>query len=258
MKVSIIQTQLHWEDPDKNLQMFDSILSKLGTSDLVILPEMFTTGFTMNTKVSEPFSSTSKTISWMRLWAEKLDASVVGSISCSESGKHFNRLIFAKPDNTFDYYDKRHLFTHAKEHQHYTPGQKRIIQRFRGWNVLPLICYDLRFPVWSRWSKENNYDLLIYVANWPQSRSTHWKTLLQARAIENQSWVIGCNRVGVDGLGNTYSGDSMVISPKGEIFWHESNIDSVGTIEIDSEYLKQYRSDFSSLSDSDQFTIEVF
>lgn len=256
MKVSVIQTSLFWESRDQNFKMFDHILKNLHDQDLIILPEMFTTGFTMNTNSSEQFSEQSRTLGWMKNWCSKLDCAMIGSIACNSENKHYNRLLFVKPNSTYSFYDKRHLFTFANEHKFYTRGENKLVEKYQGWNIFPLICYDLRFPVWSRNTLINNKpqcDLLVYVANWPEPRHQHWATLLQARAIENQSYVIGCNRIGEDDNGLKYSGDSCIISPRGEILWSLTNSEGVGQIELDFEDLVDYRMKFPALSDSDKF-----
>ena len=260
LKISIVQAELHWEDRAKNLEMFDELLSSLkGKTDVVVLPEMFTTGFTMRTKeLSE--TTPGKTLVWMQNSARFLDAAIVGSIIAEEDGNYYNRLLWVNPDGSWEKYDKRHLFTMAGEDEYFTPGTERLIVNYRGWKILPLVCYDLRFPVWARNknlpNKSPEYDLLLYVANWPEARKQPWKKLLLSRAIENQAFVIGVNRVGKDGNGIVYSGDSSVIDPYGEYINEctPSKID-VLTTELDFETLSGFRKKFPVLNDGDGFEV---
>jgi omega-amidase len=262
MKVSIVQTHLFWEDREKNLKHFDSLLSTIKEqNDLIVLPEMFTTGFTMNPrKLAEPANGESLT--WLKQKAKEKQAVITGSVAVHEQGKFFNRLYWVEPNGEFGIYDKRHLFRMAKEDQHYTAGEKKIIRKIGHWNICPLICYDLRFPVWSRnhFDKDQEtwqYDVLIYVANWPEIRSYPWKQLLIARAIENQCYVIGVNRIGKDGNDYDHSGDSVVVNPRGEVISKtkpfEENIESVT---LDRSYLEEYRKNFPVGLDADDFNIQ--
>ncbi len=258
MKVSLVQTVLSWESPDNNFIRLDGVLGKLGKTDLVILPEMFTTGFTMNTSVAEVLDAQSKTLLWLRSWAKELNAVITGSVPCREDGDYFNRLIWMRPDGSVDFYDKRHTFGFAGEDQHYRGGNKRLIEHWKGFDICPLICYDLRFPVWSRNRWEHGkaqYDVLIYVANWPSARREAWSTLLKARAIENQCYVLAVNRVGTDPNGNVYSGDSAIISPKGEVLWTKSDLAEVGEWVLDKEELLSFRDKFPALKDGDDFQL---
>ena len=257
-KVTIIQSPLYWENKEKNLDLFTNKINAINdTTDLIVLPEMFTTGFTMN---AQKFSETlnAPTINWMAEMSHKMKCAITGSFIGEENGNYFNRLIWMLPDGNFQLYDKRHLFRMGEENDHYSTGTKKLIVTYKGWKICPLICYDLRFPVWSRNGQgDNNYDLLIYVANWPESRAHAWKSLLVARAIENQSYVVGVNRIGVDGKNNSYSGDSAVYNAKGEQLSnfkpHQENTE---TILLDKNMLEKFRKDFPVLLDTDTFEIK--
>ncbi len=256
MKVSLVQTVLSWESPNNNFIRLDNVLGKLGRTDLVVLPEMFTTGFTMNTSIAEQWSLESTTLLWMRNWAKEHQAVLTGSIACESEGKYFNRLIWMRPDGSVDFYDKRHTFGFAGEDQHYQAGTKRLVEHWKGFDCCPMICYDLRFPVWSRNRWEHGkaqYDVLIYVANWPAARREAWSTLIKARAIENQCYVLAVNRVGTDPNGNVYSGDSAIISPKGEVLWTKADLAEVGECVLDKNELHAFREKFPVLKDGDSF-----
>lgn len=216
LKVTAIQSDLYWEDVAQNLAMFAKKIGAISEqTDLIILPEMFNTGFSMNSAaLAETMDGDS--ICWMIAQAKNSNAVVVASLIVADNGKFYNRLIWAQPDGEIKSYDKRHLFRMANEHHHFDAGMERIIITYKGWKICPLVCYDLRFPVWSRNTSENQYDLLIYIANWPAVRKAPWSKLLEARAIENQCYVVGVNRVGEDGKGFAYSGNSAIINPKGE------------------------------------------
>ncbi|RYZ48983.1 MAG: nitrilase family protein, partial [Chitinophagaceae bacterium] len=218
---SLIQTSLHWEDKPANLQMLKEKIRKIQEkTQVVILPEMFSTGFSMKPEaLAETMDG--DTVKWMKRVAAEKKVILTGSVIIEEEGAYYNRLIWMLPNGQYGYYNKRHLFAFAGEDKHYTGGTERFIASVNGWKINLLVCYDLRFPVWARqqFDEQRNfeYDALIYVANWPERRSTAWKSLLQARAIENQCYVIGVNRVGSDGNDIYHSGDSMVIDPLGEI-----------------------------------------
>ncbi|MBK6984208.1 MAG: amidohydrolase [Bacteroidetes bacterium] len=215
--ITTIQTNLYWQDIDKNLVHFEEKLNALTEqTDIIVLPEMFTTGFTMNPKVLAE-SHGDKGLQWMQRKSKEKNCVLVGSISVKDGEKFYNRLYWVMPDGSYQSYDKRHLFQMGKEDVHYTAGSKKFVVEYKGWKICPLICYDLRFPVWSRNTKENTYDVLVYVANWPEVRSYPWKQLLIARAIENQAYVVGVNRIGQDGNAITHSGDSCILNPRGEI-----------------------------------------
>jgi len=251
LKITIIQPNIFWEDIKSNLDKYSEIISGIESTDVIVLPEMFTTGFSMNPKVlKEKMDGIS--VQWMKKMAGKKNASIVGSLIIEDNDKIFNRATWVFPDGKTEFYDKRHLFTMGQEHLNYSSGEEKIVVEFRGWKICPLICYDLRFPVWSR--NAENYDVLIYVANWPSPRHHHWKTLLLARAVENQSFCIGVNRTGIDGIGLKYSGDSCLISPKG-IAEFMGEKESVRTFEISFSELHEYRKSFPLLEDQDKFHI---
>ena len=255
LKITVLQSELHWENVDKNLSMFtDKIASITDATDLIVLPEMFTTGFTMDSaKFAETKSG--KTIQWMKLQAKNKNAAIVGSIIIAEEGKYYNQLIWANPDGEIWSYNKRHLFRMAGENQYYSAGTERIIVDWKGWKICPLICYDLRFPVWSR-NQMPLYDCLIYIANWPEARKEPWSKLLEARAIENQVYVLGVNRVGVDGKNIPYSGNSVVIDPKGNaISKIPSHQNYIQTIELNRQELDDFREKFPVSIDADDFEI---
>ena len=256
LKISIIQSNLHWENKEENLKMFSQKINDITEStDLIVLPEMFTTGFSMNPKkFAEAMDGI--TMMWMKEKAKEKECVITGSFICKENGKYFNRLVWMCADGTYSTYDKRHLFRMANEDSHYHFGQKKIIVELKGWKICPLICYDLRFPVWSRNRASSNYDLLIYVANWPEIRSYPWKTLLLARAIENQCYVVGLNRVGDDGNKIYHSGDSAVINAKGEIISKiKAHQDSTETIILKYSDLIEFRKAFPAMLDADSFEI---
>ncbi len=256
LKITIIQSDLHWEDKSKNLEMFSHKIAAISeATDLIVLPEMFTTGFSMSPeKFAEPMSGA--TINWMKQKAKEKNCVITGSFICEEAGKYFNRLVWMNADGAFSTYDKRHLFRMGDEDNHYGYGDKKIIVVLKGWKICPLICYDLRFPVWARNTKQEQYDVLIYVANWPERRAYPWKSLLVARAIENQSYVVGLNRVGNDGNDISHSGDSLVLNPKGEpISKMKSNEDTIETTLLNYSELVEFRKTFPALLDSDEFTI---
>ncbi len=264
LTLTIIQSNLHWENIDKNLDLFAQKISSInGKTDLIILPEMFSTGFTMNAKVcAEDMSG--KTMEWLRSKAKEKNCVITGSIIIREKAPspseraggeaYFNRLIWMKPDGTFSFYDKRHLFRLADEQKTYSTGSKKIIMELNGWKICPLICYDLRFPVWSRRTKQEDYDLLIYVANWPERRIHAWSQLLTARAIENQSYVAGVNRVGDDGHAIYHSGYSAVIDFKGEPMSKAMpDAESTESIMLNKTTLLDFRMHFPFENDADQF-----
>ncbi len=260
LKVTLVQTELHWENADANLAMFTQKLSGIekGSTDLIVLPEMFSTGFSMNAKTLAE-KENGKTMQWMAQQANNKNAVITGSIIFEEDEKYYNRLIWMRPDGTFEYYNKRHLFSMGNEHLHYTAGTKKLITQLNGWKICPLVCYDLRFPVWSRnhFIKENEtaigeYDLLLYIANWPERRNHPWKTLLLARAIENQCYVAGLNRIGADGNNIIHSGDSAIINAKGEIISTiPAHKNYISTIELNYKELINFRKEFPVGLDAD-------
>lgn len=254
LRVSLVQTALHWEDKAANLAHFEEQLASLaGHTDLIILPEMFTTGFSMQPeKLAE--SMDGSTMQWLTQQAQTLDAAVTGSFIAEEHGKYYNRLVWMRPNGTFDTYDKRHLFTFADEHLYYQAGTQRLIVDWHGWKICPLICYDLRFPVWSR--NTENYDILIYVANFPERRSDAWKALLVARAIENQAYTLGVNRIGNDGNDIYYAGDSGLIDYAGQVVHQVSHVENIFTTTLSRSSLVDFRKRFAFLQDQDKFILE--
>ncbi|GAB3501774.1 amidohydrolase [Spirosoma knui] len=258
MHVTLLQTNLYWHNPVANRAMLEEhIFSLPEPTDLIVLPEMFTTGFTMDAKsVAEPMNLT--TFRWLKQMAAQTNAVVTGSYVVQEGGRYFNRLIWMQPDGQFDTYDKRHLFRMAGEDGIYTAGSQRIVKEWRGWRICPLICYDLRFPVWSRNTTtpgQFDYDLLLYVANWPAVRRNPWNVLLQARAIENLSYVVGVNRVGQDGNQHQYSGDSAIINFKGDVLFCETDNEVVHQQTLSLDELRAFRSAFPANLDADSFVI---
>ena len=255
MKITLIQPNLFWENKEKNLASLKEMILKDSTpTDLIILPEMFSTGFTMNAKTyAEKMDGPS--IKWMSELAKEKKCAVTGSLILEDSGNFYNRLIWMNSTGHLSY-DKRHLFSYAKEDETYTAGNKKLIVELNGWKICPLICYDLRFPVWSRRTNEENYDLLIFVANWPERRNLAWKTLLPARAVENQSYVVGVNRIGDDGNNIYHSGDSAAYNFKGELITKIlPDKESIETIELNIEELHEFRKQFAFANDADRFKI---
>ncbi len=256
LKIAIIQTDLVWENPKQNRTYFSEKINALSESvDLIILPEMFSTGFTMNpAKVAETMDG--KTILWLKKITKIKNTAITGSIIIKEDGNYYNRLVFVLPTGEIQTYDKRHTFTLVGEDKVYTAGTKKIIIDYKGWKICPLICYDLRFPVWAR--NTENYDLLIYVANWPKPRIKAWDTLLKARAIENMSYCVGVNRVGSDDNGYKYSGHSTVYDGLGEeISSIKPNEITTEIITLNKEELLKTREKFRFLDDRDDFTLKA-
>ncbi|WP_194766669.1 amidohydrolase [Tamlana sp. I1] len=254
LKVTWIQSDLVWENPKQNRAAFSNHFESLSDdTDLVILPEMFTSGFTMNAAlVAETMQG--ETVSWMVEMAKFHDIAITGSLVVSENDKYYNRLLFVKPSGEIIHYDKRHAFTLVGEEKTYTAGTEKIIVDYKGWKICPLICYDLRFPVWAR--NTEDYDLLIYVANWPKPRISAWDTLLKARAIENMSYCIGVNRVGVDGVNSVYSGHSAAYDVLGNLISTLTpNAEQVETVTLEKRHVEAYRNKFKFLNDRDSFTI---
>jgi predicted amidohydrolase len=256
LKITLFQGYLFWENIDKNLQNISLRLSGIREkTDLIILPEMFNTGFTMNAeKLAEPMNG--KTMIWMHKIANQFECVVTGSLIIKEGDNFYNRLIWMRPDGKYQYYDKRHLFTMAKEHLTYTAGKSKLIVELKGWKICPVICYDLRFPVWLR-NVDEAYDLLIVVANWPERRALHWRTLIPARAVENQAYVIGLNRVGHDGNEIYHSGDSTCISPNGNVIYYKRDEEDVYTFTIVANEIAKTRQALPFLNDADVFNIDT-
>ncbi|PKP44593.1 MAG: amidohydrolase [Bacteroidetes bacterium HGW-Bacteroidetes-13] len=255
LHLALIQTSLYWENPNENLislsQKIDALPEQL---QLVVLPEMFTSGFTMNpAAVAE--SMHGKSIEWMRKTAMKKQLALVGSLVIAENNQYFNRLVFVHPSGNIEQYDKRHLFTLAGENKVYASGKERLIVNYNGWRICPLVCYDLRFPVWSR--NTEAYDLLIYVANWPKPRVDAWDALLKARAIENMSYVAGVNRVGIDGNKHEYSGHSAVYDALGRIVVvPQIDEEKIVTAVLDKKSLQTNREKLKFLDDQDAFSLK--
>ncbi|MBC6991060.1 amidohydrolase [Hymenobacter sp. BT491] len=255
LTVSFVQLALQWHDPEANRTELGRRISGISVpTDLIVLPEMFTTGFTMEAPaVAETMDG--PTIAWMRQWAAERDAVVTGSIVVREGDSYYNRLLWVRPDGTLSYYNKRHLFRMGGETAVYTPGSERLIEEWRGWRICPLVCYDLRFPVWSRNPAQEPYDLLIYVANWPAARRTAWMTLLRARAIENLAYTVGVNCVGVDGNSLVYTGDSALIDMRGEYLVEVGNQETCITRTLRRTDLDSFRERFAAFLDADAFEL---
>ncbi|GAA4434475.1 amidohydrolase [Pontibacter saemangeumensis] len=254
LRVTIVQTPLHWQDREANCAVFSEKLAAAAPqTDLVVLPEMFTTGFSMEAAALAE-EAAGPTLDWMRREAQQHQAVITGSVMVKEQQQYFNRLYWVRPDGSYAIYDKRHLFRMAKEHHTYTAGKEHLLVELKSWNICPLVCYDLRFPVWSR-NVASRYDLLLYVANWPQARSLAWRTLLQARAIENISYVVGVNRVGTDGNNHPYSGDSAIIHPKGYHLLDTSQAEGIHTLTLSKRELSDFREAFPAHRDADGFQL---
>lgn len=258
--VSMIQTHTHWHDPQANCEMFASALQNVPEhSQLVLLPEMFSTGFTMSSaEVAE--SMAGDTVAWLQDQAVSHNKVICGSLVISEGGEFYNRFIAARPSGVIDCYDKRHRFRMAGEHEYYAAGQSRLVFDVAGWRVCPMVCYDLRFPVWFR--NRNDYDLLICVANWPKQRQAAWNTLLRARAIENQSYCAAVNITGTDGKGVVYGGGSAVYGPDGAILVEVLGDPDHSSVQIitetlDAEHLLGLRESFPVWQDADQFQLDA-
>jgi len=255
--ITIIQTDLIWENPEENRKQFENKFSKVDSkTELIVLPEMFTTGFTMS---AEKFAESmeGKTVFWLKKWAKVLNVVICGSLVIKEKNSFYNRFIWVEPSGNIQYYDKRHLFRMAKENDIYNAGNEQKVFELNGWKILPQVCYDLRFPVWSRNTKENYYDVIIYVANWPSVRVDAWFSLLKARAIENLSFCVGVNRIGLDGNNILYNGKSVVFDYKGVILSKtKENEDSVEIIGLSKKDLESFGKKFPAHLDADSFTIE--
>lgn len=256
LKLAIVQTKLHWENPEANRKHFSNVLDGLSEAvDLIILPEMFSTGFSMNPQELAE-SPDGPTFKWMLDQALKFSSALSGSIIIKEGGDYFNRLFFVKPDGTFSYYNKRHLFSLAGEEKVYKAGDSKLVLDYKGWRINPQICYDLRFPVWCR--NTEAFDLQFFVANWPERRAEAWSTLLKARAIENQSYVVGLNRIGEDGQGVYHSGDSAVHDALGtKISKTPPHEEALEIIQLEKSHLNKVRERFSFLNDRDDFSLKL-
>lgn len=260
LTITLIQTDIAWQNKAANLLMLKNKIEAIEErTEIVVLPEMFSTGFTMQ---PELFAETmeGETMQWMKDIAATNKIILTGSIIVKDNGNYYNRLIWMLPNGQFGYYDKRHLFAYAEEDKHYTAGNKRLIASVKGWKINLQICYDLRFPIWSRQQPgetDSEYDLLLYVANWPEKRSHAWKTLVCARAIENQCFAVGVNRVGNDGKSIYHSGNSLVIDPLGQVLYHKSDEEDVCTITLQKEDVEKVRAQFPFWKDADDFIINL-
>ena len=256
LRVTLLQRMLHWEDAAANRAMFGDAMAPLrGTTELVVLPEMFTTGFTMRSaELAEGMDG--PTVNWMRAQAAALDAALYGSVIIAEDGHRFNRGLFVRPDGQVTVYDKRHLFRFANETDHYSPGRERVVVEWRGWRLLLQICFDLRFPVFAR--NRGDVDAILYVANWPEARRFPWSQLLIARAIENQCCVVGVNRVGMDGKGHHYSGDSVLIDPRGQCIASVApSQEGAVTGVFEGDALLDFRAKFPVALEADAFELKL-
>lgn len=253
LTLALVQQEIVPNNPCLNLDVFAQTMASLENVDLVILPEVFTTGFCANAR-SYAETVGGSVYQWMAAQAQRLNAVVTGSLVVKEGDNYFNRLVWMRPDGSYVHYDKRHLFRMAGEHTRYAAGTQRVVVELHGWRVLPLICYDLRFPIWSR--NRSDYDLALYVANWPSARALHWNRLLQARAIENLSFVAGVNRVGFDEKHQHYAGDSAVYGPAGEVILHSQEAGCI-TATLGADLLLEYRNAFPAHIDADRFSIEI-
>lgn len=254
LSVALVQQIIEPNAPEQNLARYTEALAGLQTPvDLIVLPEVFTTGFCASARqYAEAVGG--RAYQWMQRQAQQYNAVVTGSLVVKEGDQYFNRLVWMRPDGSYSHYDKRHLFRMAGEHNRYVMGSERVLVELNGWRILPLICYDLRFPVWSR--NNNDYDLALYVANWPSARALHWNRLLQARAIENLSYVLGVNRVGMDEAGQHYAGDSSIFGPAGELIVTSQEAD-VLVVELYAKNLIEYRKKFPAHLDADAFTLRI-
>ncbi len=255
LTITLIQADLAWENIEKNRSQLEARLANMDDSSrLIILPEMFSTGFSMSAEaLAEPPDG--PTMQWMKSQAQRTNADITGSIIVRDRNRFFNRLYWVKPDGRFWQYDKAHLFRMAQENEIYQAGEERVSTEVHGWRVRPFICYDLRFPVWTR-NYNLEFDLAIFIANWPERRIHHWKTLLTARAIENQCYVAGVNRIGTDGQGIQYTGDSMVIDPIGHTVCDLRSREGIESCRLSAHTLETYREKFPAWKDADRFTIE--
>ena len=257
LRVTLVQQPLVWHDAAANRERFDSLLAPLaGNTDLIVLPEMFTTGFSMEVeRLAE--GAGGPTSEWLQKKAEHLHAAITGSVIAKDGSHFYNRMFWAEPGSPLRHYDKRHLFRMANEHQSFTPGSQALSVTWRGFRICPLVCYDLRFPVFSRRRPELEYDVLIYAANWPAPRRHAWRTLLRARAIENISYVIGVNRVGTDGKNLSYAGDSVVHDFLGEPLVELGDEAAVVNVVLDLAALRAFRDRFPAHLDADRFTLDA-
>lgn len=253
LHLTLVQPDLAWEDPGRNREQIGNMLGEVGgNTDLIILPETFATGFSMNARAMAE-TMEGPTVQWMYRKAETLNAVVCGSLIISDGGKYYNRMVWMRPDGSYAYYNKRHRFSMAGEDKVFEAGSERVVATLKGWRVLLQICYDLRFPVWGR--NHGDYDVYLNVANWPQPRNNAWKSLLKARAIENQAYAIGVNRFGTDGNGTYHTGDSAVIDPMGEVLAAIPELAGTVSARLSYNYLQEIRQKLPFLDDRDSFTI---
>lgn len=251
LTITLVQSDLVWEDKTANLRQFEQKLQTVTNTDIVVLPEMFTTGFTMNTSFAETMQGS--TLQWMQQMAQKIQTVICGSIIIKEGPFFYNRLLWVQPNEVVHYYDKKHLFSMAGENQYFESGQQQVVVEYKGWKCALFVCYDLRFPVWNR--NRLPYDIAFYVANWPAKRALHWNSLLLARAIENQAYIVAVNRVGQDGNGFDYQGDSSIIDPGGNYLYHRQNLEEIYQIDLNKEELAAKRQEFPFLQDRDSFQL---
>ena len=256
LSITLIQTKLFWEDIDANIAMLTRKIESVGPrTDLIVLPEMCTTGFSMQAqKLAQPMDGPA--VEWLRQTARRKKTAIVGSMIVKENDSYYNRLLWAGPDQALFIYDKKHLFRFAGEEKVYSPGARLTTIELNGWRIRPFICYDLRFPAWTR-NLGLSYDIALFIANWPEKRSAHWRTLLRARAIENQCYVIGLNRVGVDGNGFNYSGDSAIIDATGSVLFEKSHAESIHTETLAHQPLTTSQQTFPAWMDADQDLIHL-
>lgn len=254
LTITYLQTELAWENPSDNRRHLEQLILAAKPSDIIVLPEMFLTGFTMSPQTcAQPLAGDS--LNWLIELASKTNTAIAGSLAVDLNGQYRNRFVFVTPQGRIARYDKRHLFTMGDEPNHYEAGEERVIINYRGWRILPLVCYDLRFPVWSR--NIDDYDLMMCVANWPAARRDAWRTLLKARAIENQSYVVGVNRVGDDGHGVAHSGDSQVIDYQGALLCDtEPFVATTQRCTLSLDRLQAFKKGFPASADRDTFKLE--
>ena len=256
LTVALVQTTLSWENPNENRRLLNDKINSISNGvDLIVLPEMFTSGFTMNASIVAE-SMNGKTLTWLKELSKTKSAAIVGSLVILENDHYYNRLVFIEPSGKITTYDKRHTFTLAGEHKVYTAGIEKVVLNYKGWNICPLICYDLRFPVWAR--NVENYDLLLYVANWPKVRINAWDNLLKARAIENMSYCVGVNRVGLDGNNYEYTGHSAAYNVLGHrLDSIKENTENIEIVTLEKDHIKTYREKLGFLDDQDHFNLKA-
>ncbi len=263
LNLTLVQGATRWHDAAANRAYYGALLrASAGKTDLFVLPEMFLTGFTNATdSQAEPMQGQS--LAWLRDLAAEVNAVITGSLVVRQGVSCVNRMLWMRPDGSFEQYDKRHLFRMAGEHHHYTAGTQRLIVQLHGWRILPLVCYDLRFPVWARNRRDADaaggmeYDLSLYVANWPAARRQAWRTLLRARAVENLGYCVGLNRVGSDGNAIAYAGDSAVIGPAGSALVDLGDQEQVVSVQLDPDVLLAHRERFPAWMDADDFNLDL-